>query len=82
MINWKVRFRQKSFLVGLFSALLLFAQQIAKLFGYELATTLGDNLTEVFNTILSILTILGVVVDPTTDGVSDSIQALKYKEPK
>ena len=28
------------------------------------------------------LAILGVVTDPTTDGVSDSTQALEYTEPK
>lgn len=70
-INWKIRLRQKPFLVALFSALLLFAQQIGMLFGYELSATLGEELTEVFNTLLLVLSIMGVVIDPTTDGIFD-----------
>lgn len=31
---------------------------------------------------LAVLSILGIVTDPTTDGVSDSTQALEYTEPK
>ena len=30
----------------------------------------------------AVLTILGVVTDPTTDGITDSTQALGYTEPK
>lgn len=35
-----------------------------------------------FNTILSILILLGIVIDPTTSEVSESVQALKYETPK
>ena len=34
------------------------------------------------NAVFVVLSILGIVVDPTTEGVSDSIQALDYKKPK
>ncbi|WP_233436391.1 phage holin [Lysinibacillus capsici] len=33
--------------------------------------------TAIFNTILSILILLGIVIDPTTSDVSDSVQVLK-----
>ena len=33
-------------------------------------------------TIFTILALLGIVVDPTTEGVSDSNQAMTYEEPK
>ncbi len=82
MINWKVRFKQKPFLVSLFSALLLAAQAIGKQFGYDISDDLGNQLTYTFNTILSVLVICGIVVDPTTSGISDSEQAKSYKEPK
>lgn len=72
MINWKVRLRQKPFLVALFSALVLFAQQLGAMFGYDLSNALGEDLTEVFNTLLLILSIMGVVIDPTTKGLMDS----------
>jgi phi LC3 family holin len=81
-INWKVRLRQKTFLVALFSATLLFAQQVARLFGYELSEELGNQFTDIFNTILVVLSITGVIIDPTTKGLSDSEQATQYTEPK
>ena len=35
-----------------------------------------------FGTIMSILTVVGVINDPTTNGIADSKQALGYYEPK
>ena len=32
--------------------------------------------------VIDLLCLLGIVVDPTTDGVSDSTQALDYSAPK
>ena len=80
-INWKVRFKHKPFLVGLFSLVLLLVQQVASLFGFD-TTVYNDQVTNLFITVLSILVLLGIVIDPTTQSVSDSEQALKYKEPK
>ncbi|WP_276736181.1 phage holin [Bacillus sp. (in: firmicutes)] len=48
---------------------------------YDL-TVFGDNLTEKFNALLTFLTAMGIVVDPTTIGISDSDQAMEYTEPK
>ncbi|MDU3398486.1 MAG: phage holin [Clostridiaceae bacterium] len=36
----------------------------------------------VVNALFVVLSILGIVTDPTTRGVGDSAQALTYKEPK
>ncbi|MEH6940762.1 phage holin [Bacillus sp. JJ722] len=80
-INWKVRFKNKTFLVALFSLLLLLVQQVASFFGVD-TTIYNEQVTDLFNTVLAILVLLGVVVDPTTSSVSDSVQALEYKEPK
>lgn len=80
-INWKVRLKKKTFWVAIFSATLIFVQSIAQSFGYDL-TGLGDDLTEKFNAFLTLLTVMGIVVDPTTKGVSDSNQALEYDEPR
>ena len=80
-INWKVRFKHKPFLVALFSLVLILVQQIASIFGID-TTIYNEQITILFNTILSILVLLGVVIDPTTEGVKDSENALSYKEPK
>nr|WP_326847607.1 phage holin [Bacillus vallismortis] len=61
----------------MFSATLLFAQAIASAFGYDL-TVFGDELTEKFNALLTFLSGMGIIVNPTTSGVSDSEQAMDY----
>ena len=81
-INWKVRFQNGPFLVALFSLLLILVQQVAAAFGYGLTEAFTEQVTGIFNTVLSILVLLGVVVDATTDGLNDSEQALRYSEPK
>lgn len=83
MINWTVRFKNKTFWLALIPAVLLFIQAVAKVFGFELDFgELGNNLTAVVNTVFALLAVLGVVVDPTTKGTSDSEQAMTYGEPK
>ncbi|MEG0259909.1 MAG: phage holin [Lysinibacillus sp.] len=81
-INWKVRLKHKPFLVALFAFVLLLAQQVAQAFGYDLPSAVGEQATAIFNTILSILVLLGIVVDPTTNDVGDSEQALGYNKPR
>ena len=80
-INWKVRLQHKPFLVALFALLLLLVQQVASVFGID-TTIYNEQATELFNTVLAILVLIGVVVDPTTVGTSDSKQALGYNEPR
>lgn len=82
MINWKVRIKNKSFWLALIPAVLLLIQAVAALFGFELDLDfLGERLLAVVNALFVVLTILGVVVDPTTQGVGDSERALGYDEP-
>lgn len=80
-INWKVRLYHKPFLVGAFSLLLLLIQQIAALFGFD-TTIYNEQVTDIFNTVLALLVLFGVVSDPTTTGLNDSEQALKYDAPR
>ncbi len=83
MINWKVRIKNKLFWVSLIPAVLLLVQVVAAVFGYTLDLgELGNKLLAVVNALFAVLTILGVVTDPTTAGVSDSAQALTYDSPK
>lgn len=82
-INWTVRFRNKSFWLSLIPAVLLLIQVVAAVFGYTLDLgDLGNKLLAVVNAVFAVLTILGVVTDPTTAGVSDSTQAMTYATPK
>lgn len=83
MINWKVRFANKAFWVALVPAILLLIQVVAAVFGYTLDMgDLGNKLLAVVNALFAVLTILGIVTDPTTKGMGDSAQALTYEKPK
>lgn len=83
MINWKVRIKNKAFWLALIPALLLLGQAVAAPFGYKWdCVVLGQQLTAIINAVFAVLSIVGVVVDPTTAGVVDSAQALTYTEPK
>ena len=82
MINWKVRVKSKAFWVAIIPAILLLVQVVAAVFGYVLDLgDLGNRLLAVVNAVFAVLAILGVVVDPTTEGVSDSARALTYTRP-
>lgn len=82
-INWLVRVKNKSFWIALIPAVLLLIQVVAAVFGITLDLgNLGNKLLAVVNAVFGVLAILGIVVDPTTSGITDSKQALTYTEPK
>lgn len=83
MINWRVRLKNKNFWLSVIPAVLLLAQAMAAVFGLELDLGgIGDKLISVVNAAFGVLVVLGVVNDPTTDGLGDSKQALTYDTPK
>ena len=82
-INLLVRLKNKTFWLLLIPALLLVAQTIASLFGYNWDfVVLNQQITAIINAVFAVLSILGIVVDPTTAGFGDSQRALTYTEPK
>lgn len=80
-INWKVRFKNKTWLVTFLLAVLAFIYQIFGMFDIVPPVT-QDMATQLIAAVINILVAVGVVIDPTTAGTSDSEDALKYKEPK
>lgn len=82
-INWKVRINNKNFWLALIPAVLLLVQAVAAVFGFTLdLSDIGNKLLAVVEALFIVLAILGIVTDPTTDGVSDSAQAMTYTVPK
>ena len=82
-INWKVRIKNKTFWLSLIPTVLVLIQLVMRTFGVELDFGgVGNNLIAIVNTVFVLLGILGVVVDPTTAGITDSSQAMTYTEPK
>lgn len=79
-INWKVRLRNKAWLMSIIALVITFV--------YDLLTMLEivPSVTEewimgIVQTALTLLTALGVLIDPTTQGVADSDRAMLYVEP-
>lgn len=82
-INWRVRVKSKSFWLSVISALILLVQAVLAPLGLTIDFgTIGNYCVTVVNAVFGLLAVLGVVNDPTTDGLTDSKQALTYEAPK
>lgn len=81
-INWQVRIKNRQFWFALVPAIALAVQAVAAIFGFALdLSELSGKLVAAIDAIFAVLVILGIVVDPTTKGLSDSVRALGYDEP-
>ena len=82
-INWRVRVKNKNFWLSIIPATLILIQTVAAAFGVTLDIgEIGSRLLSFVEAAFLLLALLGVVNDPTTDGFSDSEQALTYDKPK
>lgn len=79
-INWKLRFKNKATLTTLIVLTVGFVYQALGLFGIVPSVSEND-IVNVLLMLVDIVATLGVFVDPTTSGVSDSERALAYEEP-
>ena len=81
-INLLVRLKNKAFWLSIIPALLLVVQTVASLFGYQWDfVVLNQQIAAIITAVFAVLTVLGVVVDPTTAGLSDSNRAMCYSVP-
>ena len=72
MISWKTRVKNKYFWIAIIPAVLLFVQAALHVFGVELDFTQVDkDLIGVVNSLFAVLAIVGIVNDPTTQGLTD-----------
>ena len=80
MINWKVRFRNKTWLTMFISLVVGFVFNILRAF--DVVPVVTESLVmNIAGQVLTFLGLIGVIVDPTTAGVGDSERALGYEEP-
>lgn len=79
-INWKVRFKNKVWLTAFITLSVSTVYQLLALFDVATALT-QDAVLQAAAAILQLLSLLGVVVDPTTKGLGDSERALGYDQP-
>jgi len=81
-INWKVRAKNKTFWLTLIPAVLLIVQLVTGWFGISFPIEkVSAEAIILVNAIFSVLVILGIVIDPTVEGVNDSHEVLKYDKP-
>ena len=80
MINWKLRLQNKTTLTAIILALIAIVYKILDLIGIVPAIT-QDSVIEVAELIIFLLCLLGIVVDPTTNGIADSERAMNYNKP-
>ena len=80
-INWKLRLKNKTTLLALLGCLVTFIYQVLGVIGVT-APISQDQVTQLIGLLVNLLVGVGVLVDPTTAGASDSENALTYKAPK
>ena len=80
-INWKIRFKNKVWLRFFIAAVLGLVYKALATFGI-VPKIEQQALMDLFDMLLGVLLLLGVVVDPTTKGMEDSDLAMTYTHPK
>jgi phi LC3 family holin len=79
-LKWRGRFKNKVWLSAFFSAIIVIAYTIFDLVG--IVPDISEySLTRIVEAILLIMSLTGIIVDPTTAGIGDSNRAQGYVEP-
>lgn len=77
-INLKVRMKNKTFVITMLTTVIAFIYQILAMF--EIVSPISkEQVTQVIMLLVNILVGFGILVDPTTKGVSDSERVLNKK---
>lgn len=79
-INWILRLKNKTTLIALLTVVIAAVYNVLSILGITPDVT-QDSVLNILGIVVSILAALGIVVDPTTSGVSDSEKAMEYTEP-
>ncbi len=76
-INFKARLKNKAFVVGVATLSVSFVYKL--LSAMEIVPAVSENeILELLGLLVNILALVGVIVDPTTKGISDSERAMLY----
>ncbi len=80
-INWKVRIKNPVFWTTIIPAVTGMVYTVLGALGIVPALT-ENMVLNIMTVVITALTALGVLVDPTTAGLSDSHMAMTYKAPR
>ena len=79
-VNWKVRFKNKTWLTMFISLIVGFVFNVLRLFDVVPIVT-ENTVMNIISQVLTFLGLFGVIIDPTTAGLDDSVRAMQYSEP-
>ena len=79
-MNWKVRFKNKTWLTAFIALIISFIYQVLAMFDIAPVIT-QDSVIQAANLVLMMLSAMGVLIDPTTTGITDSRRAMSYTKP-
>lgn len=80
-INWKVRLKNPVIWITLIPVAVTFVYAV--LSAFEIVPSISEStITDSLLAIVSALSAMGILTDPTTAGICDSANALTYEKPK
>lgn len=79
-LNWKVRFKNKVWVTSFFAFLISTVFTFLGMFDVYPSVT-ENQVLDIVNQAINLLSLLGILIDPTTAGLGDSERALSYQEP-
>ena len=80
-INWKLRLKNKATMTALVMAMVALVYQVLGVCGV-VTRVAQDQVTTIISMVINILCLLGIVVNPTTKGIGDSVRAMSYDKPR
>lgn len=80
-INWKVRFKNPVWLTSFCTFCVSTIYNGMSMFDIVPSVT-EDAILAAIASVMQVLTLAGILVDPTTAGISDSETAMTYQKPK
>lgn len=79
-INFAVRMKNAYFWMTFIPALVSFIYTVLSLF--DVVPSISENMIiQIASAIITALSTMGVLIDPTTEGISDSARAMLYRKP-
>lgn len=79
-INWKLRLQNKVTLTSIILTVVALIYNVLETAGYA-PTVPQPAVVGIAEDIVYLFCLLGIVVDPTTQGASDSARAMEYQKP-
>ena len=81
MINWKLRLKNRTTLVTLLVAVVAFIYQLFGIIGFVPPVSESE-VVQTLGMMCNLAAALGIIVDPTTEGMADSEMAMNYDIPR